>query len=88
MPFSARSIGSPIWRSTSSVGCPGKSVMTFTCVSVGSGKASMVRARNENQPQAATTSVKNSTAARFLSEKPTSRSSMSRSPLSELFSIP
>src|SRR5215831_1774243 len=49
--------------------------MTFTCVSVGSGKASIVSVRNENHPHAATTNVKKITAARLRSEKPTMRSS-------------
>src|SRR5262245_13160719 len=49
--------------------------MTFTCVSAGSGNASIVSVRNENHPHAATTSVKKITAARFWSEKRTMRSS-------------
>ena len=41
--------------------------MTLTCVSVGSGKASMVMLRNESQPQMAMAAVANRTAARFFS---------------------
>jgi hypothetical protein len=50
--------------------------MTFTCVSVGSGKASTVRLRNETYPQTATTAVKNSTAPRFFRENATIFSNM------------
>ena len=50
VPLSARSSGIETRRSTSSVGWPGKSVMTWTCVSVGSGNASIVRSRKAPAP--------------------------------------
>src|SRR5215470_14747717 len=46
--------------------------MTWTWVSVGSGKASTVRSRKESQPQTATIAVRARTAALFFSEKSTS----------------
>src|SRR5215475_13373915 len=46
--------------------------MTWTWVSVGSGKASTVRSRKASQPQMATTAVIASTAALFFREKSTS----------------
>src|SRR5690242_20533562 len=46
--------------------------MTWTWVSVGSGKASTVRSRKASQPQIATTAVRASTAALFFREKSTS----------------
>ena len=77
VPLSARSSGRPICRSTSSVGWPVNRVMTFTCVSVGSGKASMVRSRKlEVAPRCRRTAAKKRTAVRFFRLKLTMRSNM------------
>jgi hypothetical protein len=57
-------------------------VMMVTCVSVGSGKASMVRSRNDRYPQMAMMPAKKSTAVRFLRLKLTSRSNMAHAHLS------
>src|SRR5262249_61221476 len=61
-------------RPTSSVGWPGKSVITCTCVSVGSGKASTVRLRKAKRP-APTTSAASRKGALGRSSERRSRSS-------------
>src|SRR6185369_11469342 len=50
--------------------------MIVTCVSVGSGNASIVRPRNAYTPATISTAVKNRTAPRLASEKRTMRSNM------------
>jgi len=68
VPLSARSRGIEIRRSTSSVGWPGNRVMTWTWVSVGSGKASTVRLENAYAPPPATTAARTKGAMRLSSE--------------------
>src|SRR5437763_1370769 len=84
MPLRLRSSGRPICRSTSSAGWPGNSVMTLTCVSVGSGNASTVRPRNAWNPARAAFTVKRMTAARLRNARARIASSMCRGPASRL----
>src|SRR2546425_1140139 len=83
VPFRARSRGIETLRSTSSVGWPGKRVITWTWVSVGSGNASTVRRLKAYQPPNPRTAARRNEAILF-SRQDRRRASIMPGPLRTL----